>query len=271
MFTKKTIVRYEGSNNQKVIIKTVPFDTNTGTVHKVFFIEDKDKGIEINYGWTEEGPDELLDQPVIIFFHSDDLYINWCYGCGLILSNIFSALSYMVENKDGVEDGEDTRKLMNHIPNIVQLIIDFMKRTNQEIIISDIEYETITKDVHYPYAILHKMNNVREDEIEQTTLFLPRDDDKTDKMKMYDGKIIVKTDSIRIFYGNEPLLGEDFNEFIVKIEFKERVYKAHELFTTLQKIVTDIYNTRHLLDNYNYRLSMVLLLDGIYSILSTME
>ena len=267
MYTKKTIIRYENANSEKVLVRTIPFDTDTGIVNRVFFIVFEDGAFEINYGWTEKGPEEIVNEPVIIFFHNDDTNINGCTACSYIMSNLLSALSYVLSNEDSDED-EELTKLVEYIPEIVQLIVDFMKVTNYSIELSKVESQLTDDTITFPYAIVHKIKDIWKEERLHQTLFLPMDDEMADKNKVYDGEMVIRNDNVRIFYGALPSLKGDFDEFIIKIEFKERLYKAHQVFAVIQEIMNEVCDMIPSLCNPNHKIAITLLLDGLANILS---
>lgn len=270
MFTNKTIIRYESVSSEKIIVKTVPFDTDTGIVYRAFFIEVENQDFQINYGWTEEGPEEMIDEPVIVFYHNDNRTISDGVACSYIMANLFSALSYIIGNDDNGED-KYISGLLEHIQGIMQLAIDFLKGTDCSIMLSDVKSEASGDTNILPYAILYKTKIMTNGESEQSLLFLPRDDDKTDKDKVYDGELVIKNHNLRIFYGALPSLKDTFNEFIVKVEFREQVYGLDEVLTVCQELATKVLTMIPSLAEYNHRFKITLLLDSVYNFLSRIQ
>lgn len=265
MFDKKTIIRYKNSHSKEISIETLPFDRDTGIINRVFFMVDENTGIQINYGWTEKGPADILNKPVIIFIHDDDMVFDNGIACTYILSNILSGLSYVMANKEEA-NGEDLTKLIEYIPDIVQLIIDFSKLKEDNVQIMDTP-DSEDSDTRFRYTITHKITDIYEEYLREVTLFLPRDNALVDKNKTYQGEIILRNNHCCISYGAFPSLDDTIESFIVKIDFDQLVYQRYQIFTICQEIIKEVYKMTPPLDSDLHRLHIALLLTGLSSIL----
>lgn len=174
MYTNKTIIRYENSSNENVTIRTVPFDAETGIVHRAFFIEVKNADFEIDYGWAEEVSEDMIDEPVILLYHNNNPSINSKAACGYIMENILSALAY-----DNSSHDKELRGQFGYIQNIIQLITDFLKGTDYNTMISDVKSDSKDTNI-FPCVTLHKVKIMDNGEKEESSLYLPEFSDENE-------------------------------------------------------------------------------------------
>ena len=238
MFNLQTVIRYD--ENKKLLVHQMDFGQNTGIKHEAFFMDGLEEDMEINYGITIEGPEEILGGPVIMIYHNNE--VNFNRVIQLLTSRFVSVLNYTFNNPN--ETDESFRLELDRMPNIIKLMRDFIKTLSGDIRTSNIDDST-AEDGIYPYVLLYKYKCQEDVTIGAGKLLtLPDQSNEVDPTKKYLGEVLKDTGNYKIAYGingpNGLSSNRNIKEFIFRFELMKAVNERQMLYDAVLEFVERI-------------------------------
>lgn len=227
----KTIIRYEDNTMQKVVVKTLEDNVDTGILHTMYFPDDmKINGCEVGFGWTESG-EGIENLPVIAILgkeNTESMIFEAVCLCTKRMASVVSALQYWKDHE--IQEFEETQIY----GSIIKLIQDYMKsQPDQKIFIDLTNLENVNKHADYAYKILFK-----DDGEHCQTLILPRDDEQLDKEALYIGRNMVEVEGkFKWSYSVSPTGRIEDAPFIMYLEFNKSVITMADAIWAFSLIV----------------------------------
>lgn len=264
MFNLQTVIRYD--ENKNLLVRQMDFGQKTGIEHEAFFMEGLEEDMEINYGITVKGPEEIMGGPVIMVYHNNEVDFNRVIQ--LLTARFVSVLNYTFNNPN--DTNESFRLELERMGNIIKLMKDFIKTLSGDVRTSNIDDST-AEDGIYPYVLLYKYKS-QEDVLTGTgKLFtLPDQSNEIDPTKKYLGEVLKDTGNYKISYGingpNGLSSNRDIKEFIFRFELMKAVNERPMLYDAILEFVERIIEETIQLDTEpEYKWALITL--ALYNII----
>ena len=233
----KTIIRQNIEG--ELLVNTLPYDSDTGITHKIFYPELKiDDNIIVGFGFTDI-PEELKGFPVIVIEGEGNTEAYIFDGLFMIIKRMSDVLAALVYYSD--LDYDTFREEVELYHPLIQLMLKYCTVYHSETTFTNMEVYNYKVEGDFPYKLLWRA-----------------DDYSTEAFKLPSEKRLVNPDALEIAkripvldikdkfkmsYGASPSIEEAGSKFYMVMEFNKSHITIPDMIWALDKIITHAIET----------------------------